>query len=824
MNTMAKRMLVGIVSVLFLMSPAFAEDEQSGYVLEEITVTAQRQEESLLEIPISVSVFDTNMLEDYNITSNKDLEVRTPGLQFGLDSPITIRGIGAPLHREGLDLSVAQYSNDLYFREAYGVVSSLYDMDRVEILRGPQGTLYGRNSIGGAINYINKRPEFESGVGLTAEVTNFNGRRFAGFVTGPLNEYLAYRLTAEWQESDGMQENISGPDGNSRGDYNISPQVTFKYGKLNMNLRYANFDADRMGDQRVPVTYPDTSVEFHAEPQFGLPSGERNQFYLYPRSRPPANDGGDLENIIDKNRSERNTVGRDAVNLHVNYQFTDSIALRYIYGTSNSEVGLLNSDFDNSSVVASATDQFSSSNAGVPFNEGYIDAYFYNSIDTHELQLTYQNDRVFVMFGLFDLFEGINNDFNVFDTADPLVYLSTVDVLGAPISAIFGSDPAPLGPGVLASSFVPDGSGQWLRENQKKEFESQAVFAQVNFAINNKWAIIAGLRYTDDDKTTVGVETFVAGRNGPFPFPARLDITEGFKTLNFTKTTGNVTLEYTSDGGQLIYGRLATGYKAGAIVAEREPPLDTVDPEELVSLELGYKADMLDNRLRLLVSGYLYDFRSYQQIIYTDVLVPFPRNIAAIQNVPDTDVRGFEIEGTFHVTEDFSVSGFVALQTSKIGPLMATENRNPDQVFRAVPYTNVGGEELIAYLPEVFDFTGNDLPNMPNEKFSVNGDYRMDLADNSELKFSLSYSWTGDRHSRLSNLKKDALDGFGRWDGSITWKPVDKDLEVSLFVENITDVIGIQELESNTFAAGYAQDATLTNPRYFGLVVRWVRS
>ncbi len=272
----------------------------------------------------------------------------------------------------------------------------------------------------------------------------------------------------------------------------------------------------------------------------------------------------------------------------------------------------------------------------------------------------------------------------------------------------------------------------------------------------------------------------------------------------------------------MIYGRLATGYKAGAIVAEREPPLDTVDPEELVSLELGYKADMLDNRLRLLVSGYLYDFRSYQQIIYTDVLVPFPRNIAAIQNVPDTDVRGFEIEGTFHVTEDFSVSGFVALQTSKIGPLMATENRNPDQVFRAVPYTNVGGEELVAYLPEVFDFTGNDLPNMPNEKFSINGDYRMDLAD-SELKFSLSYSWTGDRHSRLSNLKKDALDGFGRWDGSVTWKPVDKDLEVSLFVENITDVIGIQELESNTFAAGYAQDATLTNPRYFGLVVRWVK-
>ena len=191
-----------------LLLPVIALAEEGKYVLEEVIVSAERTEESLLEIPLSVSVFDTKMLEDYNITSNKDLEVRTPGLQFGLDSPATIRGVGAFFHREALDLSVAMYSNDLYFRELYGVVSSLYDMDRVEVLRGPQGTLYGRNSIGGAINYINKRPEWESGYGLTGELTNFNGKRFAGFVTGPFNEYWAFRLTAEWQDSDGMQKNM----------------------------------------------------------------------------------------------------------------------------------------------------------------------------------------------------------------------------------------------------------------------------------------------------------------------------------------------------------------------------------------------------------------------------------------------------------------------------------------------------------------------------------------------------------------------------------------------------------------------------------------
>ena len=820
MNIIAKKSVGGALFGLLLVPATSIAEEGKGYVMEEVIVSAERKEQSLLEIPLSVSVFDSKMLEDYNITSNKDLEVRTPGLQFGLDSPTTIRGIGAPLHREGLDLSVAQYSNDLYFRELYGVVSSLYDIDRVEVLRGPQGALYGRNSIGGAINYINKRPEFEFGYGLTGEVTNFNGRRFAGFVTAPINEYWAVRLTGEWQESDGMQENISGPDGNSRGDYNISPQVRFKYGKWAMNLRYAHFDADKMGDQRVPVTFPDTSVEFHREPRYGFPSGERNQFYQYPISRPPANNGGDLENIIDKNRSERNTVERNAVNFHLGYAINDNWKLRYIYGTSDILVGLLNSDFDNSSVVASAADQFSSSSAGVPFQDGYINAFFFNDIDTHELQLTFENDRVFAMFGLYDLTEGIINDFNLFDTAMESVFVSTADALPFPLAAIFGSDPASLGPGITIESFVPDGSGQWLREVQSKLFESRAAFAQVNIALNDQWAMIIGARYTDDDKTTRFQDQTILG-DLVVGFPAKVNIFEGFKTLNFTKTTGNITLEYTHNDNHLIYGRLATGFKAGAIVAERAPPLDTVDPEELTSLEIGYKADLLDDRLRLLVSAFNYDFNDYQQIIYTDILVPFPRNIPAIQNVPGTDVRGLEIEGTFHFTENFSVSGFVALQEAKLGHIVATENRNPEQVFRAVPYTNQGGLSLVAFLPEEFDFTGNDLPNMPREKFSATGDYKMALADG-DVRLSLSYSWTGKRHSRISNLDKDRMDGFGRWDGNVTWSPRDSDLEVSVFIENIADQIGIQELESNTFGDGFAQDATLTNPRYFGLVVRWV--
>ena len=242
----------GVLAVVLCLgaAPMAAQDEDEderaggGFVLEEVIVTADRKEQSILDVPISVTAFDSNMLEDYQITNRKDLEVRVPGLQFGLDSPATIRGMGSLYRGLAGDVAVAQYSNDLYFDESYGVLSSMYDLERVEVLRGPQGTLYGRNSIGGAINYVNKRPEWEFGAGALAEVASYNGRRVNGFVTGPINDEFAFRLTGEWQETDGQQKNISGPDLGAKGDYNIAPQLAFRNERWDVNVRYSTFEQD----------------------------------------------------------------------------------------------------------------------------------------------------------------------------------------------------------------------------------------------------------------------------------------------------------------------------------------------------------------------------------------------------------------------------------------------------------------------------------------------------------------------------------------------------------------------------------------------------
>ena len=821
---------------------AESEDrEQDGFVLEEVIVTADRKEQSLLDIPVSVTAFDSGMIEDYQITNNKDLEVRVPGLQFGLDSPATIRGMGSLYRGLAGDVAVAQYSNDLYFDEPYGVISSLYDIDRVEVLRGPQGTLYGRNSIGGAINYINKRPEWEFGAGTTAELSSYNGRRLNGFVTGPINDSVAYRLTVEWQETDGNQENISGGDLGAKGDYNLSPQLAFQHGPVTLNLRYSSFEQDAKSEVRVPVRYPSTQVEFHPNPIDGQPSGERNNYYMYPRSTPPATAGRDLANKVDMNRQGSTDVSRDAITLHATYELTENLSIKYILGDSDLTLGLLGQDFDGTSLVGSAADPFLSSNAMRPFPDIAIDFVYDVLLTTHELQVAFDTERLSAIAGAYYLDQEYESTINIFDYANRAVHTNTDDlwrsVLGFGFTDVFG-ERLQLSDDRWITPHVPDGSSHWYFAPTVRTVESWAVFSQATYEINSAWRVTAGLRYTEDEKRIVQDEDHVVigefdplgvllgdGTDFTRTAPAVFNRITPLLVQNFDKITGNVSIEHTTARGELIYGRISTGYRSGGPVIDRPPPFDRYDDENLISYEAGYKGDLFEDRVRLLVSGFLYDFGNYQQIIRLRELEPVPRNFTVIDNLPDTTMQGVEIEATFNISENARLSGFYAYQTSSLGPVMIPDRLDPDQEFDRVEYVSPNtGQPAVAYLERPVDLEGNELPNMPNHKWSVTADYAHPLGNGGQLLFSTSYSFTGERFNRIHNIPYDVLDSYTRWDGSVTWIPGAGNRSLTFFVENINDRIGIMELESNGWSDGYYQDATLTDPQFMGLVFRWESS
>ena len=236
----------------------------------------------------------------------------------------------------------------------------------------------------------------------------------------------------------------------------------------------------------------------------------------------------------------------------------------------------------------------------------------------------------------------------------------------------------------------------------------------------------------------------------------------------------------------------------------------------------GYKGDLFDDRVRLLVAGFVYDFGNYQQVIRLRELEPVPRNFTVIDNLPDTTMTGIEIEATVNVTGNFQLSGFYAYQTSDIGPVMIPDRLDPNQQFDAVTYVSpTTGQEAVAYLEQEVDLEDNELPNMPNHKWSITADYTHDMGDRGSLVATTSFSFTGERFNRIHNIPYDVLDSFNRWDASVSWFSASGKRSVTLFVENIADEVGIQELASNGWSGGYYQDATLTDQRFFGLVVRW---
>ena len=813
--------------------PLVADEQQEisdELALEEITVTAERQEESIFEVPISVTSFDSSFLEKYQVTNLKDLEVRVPGLQFGLDSPATIRGIGSLYRGVGGDVAVAQYSNDLYFDEPYGVLSSMYDLERVEVLRGPQGTLYGRNSIAGAINYVNKRPDLtRTSYGTQAEFASFNGYRLNGFVNQPLSENLGIRLTAEWQSSDGNQENISGPDQGGRGDYNIAPQLRFNNDTLDINIRYARFEQDSASELRVPYRYPNTGVEFHANPQDGSPSEERNQFYLYPRRTPPSTADGDLKNIIDMNNGGTTDVLRDALTVHTNLKLNDSFAVKHIYGTSDVEIGLLDQDCDGTSVTGSASNPFLSSTAMRPFNDCTIRATFEVGIDTNELQFNFDRDQLSALVGFYLFDQDVYNHYRLFNIANRAAGVSSADAI--PLAAIFGTDvfyPEEGNESVFISGHVSDGSHQFIDLLSERTVNSYAYYGQTSYQLNVQWEITAGARFTNDEKEVLAdnlwavIDLEEEDPTDDFVIPARFNQLGSGQTETFEKWTGNVSIEHSPDENRLIYARLGTGYRSGGILPDAPPPYETYDDEDLTSFEVGYKADMMDDTVRVLLSSFYYNFSNYQQPITVRLTEPALFDIGVVANLPNTTLFGTEVESTWIVNPNFSIHGYYAYQTSSLGELYSTDPVNPDQEFEQVTAPNpVTGTPRTAFLGKQVNLEGNELPNMPNHKWSVTGDWLQNLGDRGRLNWSATYSFTGERFNRIYNIPNDRLEGYSRVDASVSWQSAKRQMSVTAFIENVLDEIGILELESNGWDAGYYQDASLTDPRFIGVVWSW---
>ena len=697
-----------------------ADDEEDKGYIEEVIVTAEKREENLLDVPVTLTAFSAQMIEELGMTNQDDLEQMVPGLQFQDEGQLTgqgttIRGIGTRLAGETHpDLAVATYVDGVYTLGVYGDAPNMFDLERVEVARGPQGTLNGRNSIAGSISYYSTRPTEEWDMLVHTEFTDQFTQRYGVAFGGPITENVLFRVNGSYYQGDGAQKNIGlGDDYDAPNQKFFAPQLRFRTDRMDLNFRYTRLNDDGVPRTQVLLTNFDTSspTDFLGNP---------NAHYMWegpvpsvPAGCPPRTPGwrcGDIKNQVNVNRSAVGGSTAERQSTAFSFDLSDNYTLRYNFGDTDN-FSKVQKDRDMTNRVASVDDPLIASDAPVPLkDEANQVLYAYNET-SHELQLVSNLDGRFnYILGAFTYENAMEWIVPSFVYTNAWANVSAEDAAAAShfgtcanaltfLVGIFGAASSPeeaeaIGtPGNYWRCPEGDDHNQWLSFESKGSSETDAYFINGDYQINDQWLVSGGLRYTEDLKTqdfNGGWAKFGFGFVAGIPLEIIFDDSDPNPRV-WDKTIGHISLEYTPNEDRLIYGRISTGYRAGSFNPKSDAVPTFVEEETLINYELGVKGIFMDGRLRVTSGVFYNDFDNYQITgsiepqdtrgrVTDGLFSQFSASpiIEFTNNIRDTKIWGGEVDFIYHVNENWRLSGFYAYLDSEIGPHLEVVRGHPN--------------------------------------------------------------------------------------------------------------------------------------------------
>ena len=853
---------------------------------EEVIVTAEKVEENILDVPMTITAFDSKALEELVLQDKTDLQSLVPGLQFGdeMDQEgqgTVIRGIGTRIAGQThTDRAVATYIDGAYTIGLYGTLpGGGFDLERIEVARGPQGTLNGRNSIAGSLNFVYKKPSAEWDGEVMAEITDVSQQRVNAAVGGPLTDQIMFRLTGGIHVGDGRQENIGLGGDYEKPDHRfLAPQLRFRTDRFDANLRWS-----RVEDSGVPRSLLTLSNLNRTDPEIILgPQGGQlaprppgaaavpNDLYLYATPNPaidancpiglPGFKCGDIKNKVALNFPGRQDSMSEQLTFYAEYKIADTLKLRYSH--HNGDVDMVNikdADYANRVPVGENPNTldhtFASDGMVSPFEDThYILPYLYDET-SHEVQITSDFGGPFdFIAGLFAYENTTFFDLVRVDKTRPFRY-GTADAQAAAASPIFGflpvancqelltgviegfgigtADPAQADDWDGLYWYCPEGAEhtETVRFYTGATSETRAAFVSGTYRFNDNWTVSGGLRHTEDEKTqkpeagggfallTVGSLVGVFFPNGGVD-----------EAQTWDKTIGHLSLEYTTDLGNLVYGRISTGYRSGGFNSPI-PGVDLpfVEEETLVNYEAGAKGLYLDSRLQLAIGFWFNDYDGYQlagvQPPPPGLQLPSFTSTPLAEytsNIDDTQIWGADFEFSYYFTEAWRLSGFYAFQDSQIGPHSSVVWGHPRTEYGVWNYVDFEtGQPATNSYPLAVDQTGNTLPMQPKHKLALTLSHERSLGDAGSLQLLGTFAYISSQHPNIANVPEYKIPGYKRMDASAQWTSVDERWSAVFFVQNVADEIGLVEflpisgLGSNP-SLGYP-----TNPREYGVQVRY---
>ncbi|MCR8923142.1 TonB-dependent receptor [Dasania sp. GY-MA-18] len=729
--------------------------------MEEVAVTARKQTESAQDVPIAISAFSGDLMTDLGVSESGDIALFTPNFtwhtEFGRASPQPyMRGIGTNNFSPINNGPIAIYQDNVFIGPNVAQGFATFDVERVEVLKGPQGTLYGRNSTGGLINFISVKPEIGAGVTgyVNAEIGSHNTRNIEGAVGFDLGDSAAGRVSFLRAENDGYTKNIN-PE--SSGDAGIVDDIALRAQLLVdaadglsilTNVHYGKADPDTAPFKNVglqdPNSYNPATYSFEdpcANP--GLGSGCTDLYTGFV-------DNKDLYKTSKADDSEEvKTVG---IFVNVDYDIDGEKSLHSITSYDEAELRRFD-DVDDGAIGLE--------------NDYYADDFTWYS---QELRLSSNTDESIWHAGAY-------------------YYHETAEGTQIWTNPIFGA-----------------GEGN----EHEIETTSYAFFGQYGTDLSERWSFTGGLRWTYEEKDIKKYNGFMPLISNPGNYgdgvlyslaEARaaggIDESYGItvgtpRAKDWDEITGRISFDYRTDNDNLVYISLSRGFKGGDVngaaflddyipttagdnglnpgcelaagstrcadsVAAFQAKLEPVDPELLDAFEIGFKGDFLDGNLRVNGAVFYYDYQDQQNTILFQVPgVTGPQgSTTVLANAASTEMPGLEFE------------------------IIATPTENW--------YLQFNGGWLDAEYDDFGDNTGNQISLTPKTQFSGLVRYDFNLESGAIIAVQTDVSWQSKTYFQPTNKEHLEQDAYALWGARFSYTSSDDRWTTALFAKNLGD-------------------------------------
>lgn len=801
MNTrINKKAVLATASMLAIMAipaPLYAQqndgEEAQGNSDDVIIVTANRRAESIQDAPMSITAFGGDELANRSITSIEQVGAIAPGVQISTyqgDTSIFIRGIGTPTIIAGTDSSTATYIDGVYISRPAAIGPLFFDIERIEVLRGPQGTLYGRNATGGAVNIVTNRPTDILEGSLQLTVGNYDRIRLAGALSGPINDSIRARLAFQWEDRGGYAT-VTRPDNSTekvedKEDYSIrltveadlSPDAT-----LTLNGDYYHAD-----DKANAYFYASAGYADEIPGWYGTREGSQTLPYFGMKNAGRVSAAASRDIFADV--PYFNKVENWGLGATLDWDISDY----------------------NLKVIGSYRDTNPFSQNEFDLSDAYVN--YVGREEDHwqwsgEVQLSSPADKPFSWIAGAYYFQERNIiDNDIFGNFwEPILIQGFMDLQAAgvlpPFPVVFpntdlccelhltGAQDTKAWAGYLDTRWdVSDQitvrlGGRYSEERRdgRQNFDL-VMLPDIRIAPNTIFFPNA----ISEDRAATQPDPFgfvVAPVNGPTTFRA------------FTPKLG---IDFKPTDDVLLYASVQRGFKSGGYnigSSQRDP----FEPEKIWSYEIGARTELLDRALLLNASAFWYDYTNLQAQDSVG-------NQPIIRNVGKARVRGFEVETVARPTDFLRLEGAFTYVDAQFTEGQLTE------ALRPAPLTQAPGSLLR-------DLDGLRLPRAPRWKFSLAGQVEQPVGGAGRVTARAEYHWQSKIYFTVFNIDAASQESYGLLRASLGFTSADDKWSVRLFGDNLTGETYFtnQILTGTVYGAEFV--GPLGTPRIYGVDLRF---